>query len=221
MKNQPDLPDRTLVLKLGRLKDRQPEQELLNAVAQRRNALWSELLDELNAIVRYLKEHPEPIQVRFRMADFASFALKVGTLWGCREEIENALAKLEASQSGCALEADPIHQVLELWLRNEANHSRNVDAGTLHQEWGSLAKEHRIAWPFASGRSLAQALGQLQFALREQFEVGVGFDSHKRQNRYQFEPKQPKLPADNPIRAAEPEEVLELAGIAGFDPGKP
>lgn len=117
------------------------------------------------------------------MADLASFAVKVGTLWGCREDIENALAKLEASQSGCALEGDPIHQVLELWLRNEANHSRQVDAGTLHQEWSALAKEQRIAWPFANGRSLAQTLGQLQFALREQFEVGVAFDSHKRQNR--------------------------------------
>jgi hypothetical protein len=173
------------------------------------------------AIVLYLKEHPEPVQTRFRMADFASFALKVGTLWGCREEIENALTKLEAAQSGCALEADPIHQVLDLWLRNEANHSRPIDAGTLHQEWGALAKEHQIAWPFANGRGLAQALGQLQFALREQFEVGVGFDSHKRQNRYQFGPKQPKLPADNLIRAAKPEEVLELAGFAGFDTGKP
>ncbi len=93
------------------------------------------LLDELNAIVRYMREHPEPVQVHFRMADFASFALKVGTLWDCREEIENEFVNLEAAQSGCALEDDPIHQVLELWLRNEANHSRDLDAGTLHQEW--------------------------------------------------------------------------------------
>jgi hypothetical protein len=51
MERQPDLPDRTLVLKVGRLAERQPEQNLLNAVADRRNAIWSELLDGLNAIV--------------------------------------------------------------------------------------------------------------------------------------------------------------------------
>ena len=221
MRNQPDLPDRTLVLKLGRLLDRKPEQELLNAVAQRRNALWSELLDELNAIVRYLKEHPEPVQIRFRMADFASFALKVGALWDCRETVENALAKLESAQSGCALEGDPIHQVLELWLGDKANQGRELGAGMLNQEWSYLAKKNRIAWPFANGKSLAQTLGQLQFALAEDFEVNLRFDAHKRQNTYQFGPKQPKGHAENLIRPAEPEEVLELAGIAGFDSGKP
>jgi len=221
MRNQSDLPDRTLVLKLGRLLDRKPEQELLNAVALRRNALWSELLDELNAIVRHLKDHPEPVQIRFRMADFASFALKVGALWDCRETVEDALAKLESAQSGCALEGDPIHQVLEIWLCDKANQGRELSAGTLNQEWSDLAKKNRIAWPFANGKSLAQTLGQLQFALAEDFEVNLRFDAHKRQNTYQFAPKQPKVRTDNLIQPAEPEEVLELAGIAGFDSGKP
>jgi hypothetical protein len=142
------------------------------------------------------------------MADFASLALKVGILWGCHEEIENALAKLEGAQSGCALEGDPIHQVLELWLCNEANHSRHLDAGTLHEEWSKLAKDHRIAWPFGSGRSLGHTLSQRQFALGERFEVSVGFDSHKRQNRYQFGHKQPKVHLDNLIRPAQTEEEL-------------
>jgi hypothetical protein len=221
MQKQADLPDRTLVLKLGRLLDRQPEQDLLKAVANRRNEIWSELVDGLNAIVGYLRAHPEPVPVTFRMADFASLALKIATLWGCREELEKALAKLEAAQAGCALEGDPMHQVLELWLRDKANHGRELSAGTLHQEWTDLAKKHRIAWPFANGKSLAQALSQLQFALAEDFEVNLRFDAHKRQNTYQFGPKQPKLHAENLIRPAEPEGVLELAGIAGFDSGKP
>jgi hypothetical protein len=77
-----------------------------------------------------------------------------------------------------------------------------------------------VAWPFANGKSLAQTLGQLQFALGEDFDVNLRFDAHKRQNSYQFGPKQPKGHAENLIRPAEPEEVLELAGIAGFDSGK-
>jgi hypothetical protein len=221
MRNQPDLPDRTLVLKLGRLQNRQPEQELLNAVAQRRNALWSELLDELNAIVRYLKEHPEPIQVRFRMADFASFALKVGTLWGCRQEVENALGKLEAVQSGCALAGDPIHQVLRIWLRDEANHGRSLAAGALQQEWSKVAKDAQITWPFANGSSLAQSLSQLQFALREECGVSVNYDTHAKQNLYGFQRKQPNSSAQPLIRPADSEEVLEFAGVAGVDPAKP
>jgi hypothetical protein len=221
MRNQPDLPDRTLVLKLGRLLDRKPEQELLNAVAQRRNALWSELLDELNAIVRYLKEHPEPVQVRFRMADFASFALKVGTLWGCHEEVEKALAKLEAAQSGCVLAGDPINQVLRLWLRDEANHGRTLAAGTLQQEWSKVAKNNQIIWPFANGSGLAQSLSQLQFALREEFALSVSYDAHAKQNLYSFDLKQPNANAQPLIRPADSGDVAELAGVAGIDPAKP
>ena len=221
MKNQPDLPDRTLVLKLGRLQDRKPEQELLNAVAQRRNALWSELLDELNAIVRYLKEHPEPIQVCFRMADFASFALKVGTLWGRGEQIENALAKLEAAQSGCALAGDPIHQVLRIWLRDEANHGRSLAAGALQQEWSKVAKDAQVTWPFANGSSLAQSLSQLQFALRDEFAVTVNYDAHAKQNFYSFHHKQPNSSVQPLVRPADSEEVLEFAGVAGVGEAKP
>jgi hypothetical protein len=130
MERQPDLPDRTLVLKLGRLTMRQPEQDLLNAVANRRNAIWSELLDGLNAIVAYLRDHPEPVPVTFRMADFAALALKIATLWGRREELENALIKLEGAQAELVLESEPIHPVLALWLQNSANHGREMEAGT-------------------------------------------------------------------------------------------
>jgi hypothetical protein len=221
MRNQPDLPDRTLVLKLGRLLERQPEQQLLDAVAQKRNSLWSELLDELNAIVRYLKEHPEPIQVRFRMADFASFALKVATLWGRREQIEEALLKLEATQRGCALAGDPIHQVLQLWLRDDANLGRNLPAGVLHQEWSKIAKNNSIAWPFSNGSSLAQSLGQIQFALRNEFEVTIGYDSHAKRNLYCFDLKRSKCLGESLIQVAEPEEVLEFAGVAGGISEKP
>jgi hypothetical protein len=222
MENQPDLPDRTLVLKLGRLLDRQPEDVLLQAVAQRRNALWSELLDELNAIVAFLRDHPEPVPVTFRMADFANFALKVGELWGCRHDVERAFSRLEGAQADVALERDPIHQVLGIWLRDEANMGRALDAGTLHREWSQLATEHRIAYPFGSGRGLGQALSQLRFALRERFDVEVNYDAHAKQNLYAFgakssepEPAQPK-----PNEPAESEELVEeIAGFAGIERG--
>ena len=222
MENQPDLPDRTLVLKLGRLLDRQPEEVLLSAVAQRRNALWSELLDELNAIVAYLRDHPEPVAVTFRMADFANFALKVGELWGCRLEVERAFARLEGAQADLALERDPIHQVLGIWLRDEANMGRVLDAGTLHMEWGKLAKEHRIAYPFGSGKGLGQALSQLRFALRERFDVEVNYDAHAKQNIYAFgaKPSEPEPAQSRPNETAQAEEPVEVfAGFAGIERG--
>ncbi|MGO9590630.1 MAG: hypothetical protein ACLP3K_11375 [Candidatus Acidiferrales bacterium] len=81
MEHQPDLPDRTLVLELERLNEKRPENELVAEVATHRNVMWSELLTELNSIVRHLREHPEPIRVNFRMADFAAFSLRVAEMW--------------------------------------------------------------------------------------------------------------------------------------------
>jgi hypothetical protein len=70
MQSQPDLPDRTLVLKVDRLIDKKPEDELLCGVEVHRNAMWSELLDELNGIVHYLGQNrlPESVQFRSRLA---------------------------------------------------------------------------------------------------------------------------------------------------------
>jgi hypothetical protein len=219
MDRQPDLPDRTLVLKVGRLPQNLPEQDLLDAVAERRNAIWSELLDGLNAIVGYLRDHPERVPVTFRMADFAAFALKVATLWGRREELENALAKLGGAQADLVLESEPIHQVLALWLRNSANHGREMEAGILHKELCKLAGEHQITWPFGNGKALGIALGQAKTALREKFDFDVAWDAHGKQNRYSFRPKQPDVSSDKVVgdtpAVAEPEEVLEPAGCAG------
>jgi hypothetical protein len=189
MERQPDLPDRSLVLRLDRLGEMQPEQELLEAIAQHRNTLWSELLDELNRIVRHLRDSTEPVRVRFRMADFAAFALRVATIWGCRAEIEQVFAKLERAQAELVFEDEPIQQLVELWLREKANHGRTVDAGTLYSEWSRLAANHAIGWPADNPRTLGQRLGQLRPALQQKFDLEVVPDAHTKQLGYRFWPK--------------------------------
>jgi hypothetical protein len=229
MENQPDLPDRTLVLNLGRLVDRQPEGELLNAVGERRDALWSELLDELNMIVRHLKRNPKPVAVQFRMADFASFALKVAGLWGRRREIEQAFEKLEEAQSNLAVSEEPIHLILELWLADAANQKRSMTAGTLYEEWVKLARERRIEWPYANTKRLGHRLAQLQFALRQQFGVEVTWDAHSKQNQYRFWPKKAAGPEQRaaaipsskwPVGVASAADGKPAAGFAGLLEGK-
>jgi hypothetical protein len=216
MQNQPDLPDRTLVLELSRLEDKQPEGELIAAIAKSRNAMWPELLDELNLIVRHLRTNPKPVVVKFRMADFASFALQVGTLWNCRKEVEEIFAKLEKAQADLVFHDDPVHEVLDLWLKQDANHGREADAGTLFREWNALAQTHQIGWPFADGRGLGRRLGQLRHALEQRFLMKIRPDGHLHQNFYTFWPKggpaSGNEPSDGPgVPALEP----ELAGYAG------
>jgi hypothetical protein len=204
MANQPDLPDRTLVLQLERLAEKQPEHELLSAISRHRDVLWSELLDTLNAIVRHLSEAPESIRVNFRMAYFASFAMKVATTWGCRDEVNAIFTKLEQAQAELVFEDEPIHQVIGFWLQNPANHGRAMYAATLQEEWGRLAATKNIAWPIRSGKSLGQRLGQLLPALEQRFDVNVDMDLHAKQNRYCFWPKGASGEQQGVVCAAEP-----------------
>jgi hypothetical protein len=193
MENQPDLPDRTLVLKVDRLDEKRPEGKLLAAVAEHRNAMWSELLDELNAIVGCLKHATDSDPVSFRMADFASFALRVGSMWNRRNEVEQAFRKLEEAQAELVFEDDPVHEVIELWLATVSNHGRALDAGTLNREWTLVAARNNILWPFHSTKSLGQRLSQLKPALSQRFDLEVEWDAHKKQNRYRFSPKTPAV----------------------------
>jgi hypothetical protein len=195
MENQPDLPERTLVMKLNKLRERQAEEELLSSVALHRNEIWSELLEDLNRIVRHLRGTVERPRVHFRMADFASFALQIATLWGCRPEVEASLVKLEAAQAELIFEDEPIHQVLEVWLALETNHGRSLDAGTLQREWSRVATQNAIIWPFANGKGLGQRLVQLEDALNQKFRFEIVPDPHSKQNRYRFWPKAACSPA--------------------------
>jgi hypothetical protein len=216
MQNQPDLPERTLVLKVGQLGEKRPEGELLAAVAEHRNAIWSEFLDELNKIVRHLRQSTERVRVRFRMADFASFALQAGMVWGCRAKVEQALGKLEHAQADLVFEDEPIHQVLDIWLVDNSNHARSEDAGALHREWSAVAREHRINWPFENGRSLGQRLGQLRSALEERFEVEVTWNAHAKQNHYRFWPKGASCEEFELANVAYSAELSGAAASAGF-----
>jgi hypothetical protein len=218
MANQPDLPDRTLVLRLERLVEMQPEGELLSAIVKNRNVMWSELLDELNAVVRYLQRTPKPIRIQFRMADFASFALKVAATWGCRKEVAAIFSKLEQAQADLVLEDEPIHQVLDLWLTDSSNHGRDVDAATLHREGVKLAAANQIDWPFSNGKSLGRRLGQLRHALGQRFNVKIVKDRHVKQYRYQFWPKVMSGKGSEfkwPVKVAPPLEPGPTAGMAG------
>ena len=63
------------------------------------------------------------------------------------------------------------------------------NASTQSKEWSALAAQNDIKWPVANSMSLGKRLGQVQVALKEQFEVDISRDTHVKQNRYRFWPK--------------------------------
>jgi hypothetical protein len=202
MNDQRDLPDRTLVLRLGRLQDRKPENELLTEVERNRDSICSELLDQLNVVVRQLKQTSAPAIVQFRMADFASLARRIAAAWGCGPQAELAFRKREGVQSELISiqpppVQDPLADMLGEWLQNPANPGRDVGAGTLFNDLTHVARNRCVPWPASSAKVLAQHLSQLQAAPAVDFRVEITYDTHAKQNLYRLWPK-----PDQPLSVA-------------------
>jgi hypothetical protein len=184
-----DVLDRTLILHTDRRQQFAPESDQLNSIAANRNALWTELLRQLNLIVAHLKDDRiAGRRIHFRMADFAQFAVAVGWVSGQREMAGAILRKLDARRTELLLSDEPIAVCLEKWLTNTQNHRRRVNTLELNRELSSAAAGLGIQWPHLTPRSLGQRLSHITTNLRERYDVEVEHDTAK-QCRYRFSPK--------------------------------
>lgn len=80
----------------------------MRPVATNRNALWSELLEYLSRIVAHLGNNNRAEEdINFRMADFASFAMLLGSVRGQAGVVRVILEKLDSVRSDMLLSDDP------------------------------------------------------------------------------------------------------------------
>jgi hypothetical protein len=175
IESRDDVLDRTLVLQTERREEFGPEQAQLDCIAKMRNLLWTELLRNLNQILRFL--HPPGGRITFRMSDFANFATSVAEAEGQPGRAARLLKCLEAQRAETLLSDEPIALCLESWLAQPGTQGRTVTSGNLHAELEPIAAALRIPWPYHSGRGLGQRLSHITTNLREQFRVEVGQDS--------------------------------------------
>jgi hypothetical protein len=188
-----DVLDRTLVLQTQRRAKFSPEQAQLEAIAKKRNLLWTELLRDLNRLLRFVRPSgSDSSEVSFRMADFANFAISSGAAEGQPEKAIRILQCLELRRAETLLSDEPVAECLDSWLADLKNHGSIVTSGTLHASLGPIAKQLGFAWPYRSGQSLGQRLSHITTNLRERFQVEVGQDSAK-QRTYRFWPKAESL----------------------------
>jgi hypothetical protein len=130
------------------------------------------------------------------MADFASLALEMATVWRCRPQAELAFRKLEGAQAELVpLQPVPVHDplsdMLVEWLENPANPGRAVTAGSLFMDLTDIARRRCVAWPVPHAKSLGQCLARMQAAASQsRFKLEISYDAHDKQNVYQLWPGQ-------------------------------
>jgi hypothetical protein len=186
-----DVADRMLIHQVRRFADDEfiAESELLAEVLGKRNVLMTAVLRQAQAAIDALKAtQGRTYRTAFRMADFATFALRLGDATGSRQQIEELFEKLGEEQAAFTLEGDSFVEVLTLWLNDPANQGREVDAATLHRELRSVAEKQGIEFGYKSSRSLSMRIANVQHNLGSVARLETAQDKHRKLNLYRFWP---------------------------------
>lgn len=167
-----DVNDRLLIMFVDRIEKFISERTLNENFLNHRDEMMSELMLHLQTVVRALKDQSDVhYEGPFRMADFADFALKIGTHLGFQNEIHETLSKLGREQSRFTLEDDPVARMLILWVAENDNiEISNIE---LCQKLSLLAKQKNMHFPFTQeqGKSFAQYMSSLRPNLEDFFEI--------------------------------------------------
>ncbi len=201
---RPDVAERLLICRLARPERFVPESTVIRQTVERRDGVWSDLLDLLNHALIALRQVPEAATSNCRMADFAAFGWRLSHARGGAEaagRFYSALARIEEEQAQYATEEDQVAVCLGLWTDSRGNLGREVDTGTLYRELEELAKAEGLLLPKTSaalGKHLHLSRRPLETALN--LKISVGRTSHT--SRWMFSrPQDPEEVANSALPA--------------------
>ena len=133
-----DIADRLLLFHVERLEAFGAEGQLLGELTAQRNLLMTELVGELQRILRALRlTKAKAYSTTFRLADFAQFMLRMADAEGQLANAEATLNRLSAEQLAFTAQDDAVIELLEDWVAS--NPGREVTTGTLFMELKTLA----------------------------------------------------------------------------------
>lgn len=182
-----DVVDRLLLFRVERFRSFKSERRLLQERLEARNELWTEVLNDLNQIVKALKENQESLTGNYRLADWAELSWKIAKIQGIEQEFLDIASKLETEKSTWLLEDDPLYLGLELWLNDPANEGKEVDIQTLFTELKKACENHDTEWFYNNTKSLASRISRIKSNLQDFFEVNIRLKKQRGQrNVYSF-----------------------------------
>jgi len=159
-----DVAERTLVLPLTELRQKISERALIDQVLTERDALWGDLVQDLNQTVARMRTERRPLRTTFRVADFVEFCRRAVKDQAQGQVAAQALRRMEMQQADFALAEEPLFAALEEWVAKSPERGP-VDATTLNTELRGLAEAQGEKWPYQNGQRLGTRLRDLQGAL--------------------------------------------------------
>jgi hypothetical protein len=165
------------------------EHELTDATVAQRNRIMTSVVRGIQEAIGALRRTAgRTYRSKFRLADFATFVLRLADDRGEREQAEDLLGRLAGDQSAFALGGDVLPDLLLRWLENKANHGREVTAASLYKELALIASKDNIDFPCKGGRSLGQYLTNMETNLQSIVRLRTDRDPTKHVKLYAFKP---------------------------------
>src|SRR3989338_1219657 len=166
-----DVVDRIILLLVQRLESNKPENKLLSEIESARDAIWSELIHDLNNIVQCLRSNKDAPLTQFRIADWADLCWRIADSQGLGIEFQSILKKMTKQQSEFLFEEDPLLPALDSWLDEESNNGRSITTGELYNELQQCCIKLNIRWSYNNSVSLGKRLQNVLTNLKMFFEV--------------------------------------------------
>ncbi|MHC4533481.1 MAG: toprim domain-containing protein [Planctomycetota bacterium] len=164
---RPDVVDRSLILRTETIELKKPEGEIYQEVADKRNALWSELLEKLNLVVATIQSNQEAFTTQHRMADWAKLAWNIAKAEKKETEFLSTLDRLNRAQSDFLLEDDSLFACLLVWLENPDNIGKEVASGTLYKNLQFIANQEDLDFAFKNSKTFGKHLKQIFPSIKE------------------------------------------------------
>lgn len=156
-----DVAERLLPIRVSRLPQFSAENDLLDALDEHREQLLAGLVaDVQRATVELAKRRQDRIPTMTRLADFASFAIKVAPVIGSTEdEIRQLLERLDGQQVNLAAQDDALMTLIDQWLADDSEHvniGRDLSTSDLMRELEAHATSDSVPWERGNTRSFGQ-----------------------------------------------------------------
>jgi len=163
-----DVVERLLIFNVATLEEKMPENRLNQMRLEKRNLIMTDLMNDLNIIVKALKEDTEEFKTGYRMADWAELVWKIAKIVGMGDRVPEILNKMEDAQNDFFFEDELLIEALNEFLAISGNSGKYFTARELLDKLKVLIPE--IEDKYWSPQSLAQYLKNIEKNLKTEYE---------------------------------------------------
>jgi hypothetical protein len=167
-----DVADRLLLFRVDKREKFKGQKRLLTQIKRKRRSLMSEIMDNLNCIIAYLREDDEAYESTHRMADFAELIYKINiALDGEEGKVEELLTNMDMERNAFVLEGNQFYEFLCIWM--DDNEGRIVEIRHLYDDFKKISEEHKYEFKCKSTNSLTKQFRAVYNELLDKFDIDI------------------------------------------------